>query len=74
MSHITCLRIVSRYLVVVFVAVAVAAVVVDDVAACRHVEVGVEDSQGSQVGLLEPSLVELLLLLLLQSRNEIFSH
>ena len=55
------------------VAVAVvAAVVVDDVAACRHVEVGVEDSQGSQVGLLEPSLVELLLLL--QSRNEIFSH
>ena len=55
-------------------AVAVAAVVVDDVAACRHVEVGVVDSQGSQVGLLEPSLVELLLLLLLQSRNEIFSH
>lgn len=45
------------------VAAAVAAVA-DDVAACQHVEVAVEDSQGSRVDLLEPSLVELLLLLL----------
>ena len=34
------------------------------VAACQYVEVGVEDSQGSRGDLLEPSLVELLLLLL----------
>ena len=34
-----------------------------DVVACQHVEVGVEDSQGSRGDLLEPSLVELLLLL-----------
>ena len=41
--------------------VAAAAVVV--VVAGQYVEVGVEDSQGSRGDLLEPSLVELLLLL-----------
>ena len=35
-------------------------------------EVAVEDSQGSRVALLEPSLVELLLLL--NIKNEIFHH
>lgn len=43
-----------------------------DVVACQHVEVAVEDSQGSRVALLEPSLVELLLLL--NIKNEIFHH
>ena len=42
---------------------AVVAAVDVAVAACQDVEVGVEDSQGSRIGLLEPSLVELLLLL-----------
>ena len=43
-----------------------------DVVACQHVEVAVEDNQGSRVALLEPSLVELLLLL--NIKNEIFHH
>ena len=51
---------------------AAAVVVAADVAACQHVEVGVEDSQGSRVDLVEPSLVERLLLLLLQSKMKYF--
>ena len=52
--------------------VAAAAVVVVVVVAGQYVEVGVEDSQGSRGDLLEPSLVELLLLLLLQVNIKYF--
>ena len=50
----------------------VTAVAVVVAVACQDVEVGVGDSRGSQVDLAEPSLVELLLLLLLNSKIKYF--